>query len=173
MRLRKLKQEDADGMLEWMHDKDIQKSFRASMLNKTRDEVLNFIESAGIIPEDGKDVHYAIADDEDMYLGTISLKEISIVDGTAEYAISLRRCAQGKGIGKRATKMLLDKAFHEYGLQRIYLNVLSDNEHAIAMYEKCGFVYEGEFRKHLFLRGKYCDLKWYAILKEDFEQIKE
>lgn len=169
MNLRKLEKKDAEGMLEWMHDKEIQKCFRASMVNKTREDVLNFIESASIIPEDGQDVHYAVVDDEDIYLGTISLKNICFNDGNAEYAISLRSSAQGKGIGRQATHMLLKKAFEEIGLQRIYLNVLSENKHAISMYEKCGFIYEGEFRKHLFLRDKYYDLKWYAILKEDYE----
>jgi len=46
--------------------------------------------------------------------------------------------------------------------------VLAENKKAIHLYEKCGFVYEGEFRKHLFLKGKFRTLKWYSILREEY-----
>jgi len=41
-------------------------------------------------------------------------------------------------------------------------------ETAHSMYERIGFVYEGAFRKHLFLRGEYKTLKWYSILREEY-----
>lgn len=171
MVLRKLEEKDADGMLEWMKDEDIQKSFRFDTANKTREDVLEFINSAETVPVDGKSIHYAIVDDNNEYLGTISLKDIDMTAKKAEYAISLRKKAQGHGVATEATKEVLRKAFCEFGLERVYLNVLSDNIKAIHLYEKCGFVYEGEFKKHLFLRGKYCDLKWYRMLKEEYIEM--
>lgn len=172
IKLRKLEIKDADGMLEWMHDPEIQKQFRMPMIQKTRMNALDFIKNARIQPENGGSVHYAVADDADTYLGTISLKEINLVDKHAEYAISLRKCAQGHGVGYEATLKLLQIGFEQFGLVRIYLNVLSENISAIHLYEKCGFTLEGEFRNHLFLRGKYRTLKWYGLLKEDYENYK-
>ena len=64
--------------------------------------------------------------------------------------------------------MLLEIAFHELDLERVYLNVLSDNGRAKRFYEKAGFRYEGRFRKHLKLRGEWRDWDWYSILKEEF-----
>lgn len=152
-----------------MEDAEIQKNFRFKSEDVKKEDALRFIEVAETEPIEGKDIHYAIADEHDEYLGTISLKDVDLVARKAEFAISLRRKAQGIGVGTAATKMLLEMAFNKFELERVYLNVLSDNEKAIHLYEKCGFIYEGEFRKHLFLRGEYKSLKWYSILKEDFE----
>ena len=168
LRLRKLEEKDAEGMLEWMKDPDINKSFRFSTNNKDLQDVLCFIRAAETLPAEGKSIHYAIADKNDEYLGTISLKNINLTDKNAEYAISLRAEAQGKGIAAQATKLLLKKAFEDYNLERVYLNVLADNIKAIKLYEKTGFVYEGEFRKCLFLRGGYKNLKWYSILRDEY-----
>lgn len=169
MRLRKLEEKDADGMLEWIQDPETQKRFRFSIEGKDQESVLNFIRKANTDFIDGKDIHYAITNEDDEYLGTISLKNIDMADKNAEYAISLRKMAQGKGIAKEATHEILKIAFGQYELERVYLNVLSDNKRAIHLYEKCGFVYEGEFRKHLFLRGEYRTLKWYSMLKEEWK----
>lgn len=168
IRLRTLERKDCDGMIEWMHDEEIARSFQKNMKDKTRADVLNFIASAKSIPLDGEDMHYAIVDEADEYLGTISLKSINLKDGNAEYAISTRKKVWGKGVAQKATKELLNIAFKELNLEKVYLNVLSDNVRAIRLYEKCGFQPEGEFRNHLYLEGKYKNLKWYAILRKEY-----
>lgn len=172
MRLRALKVEDAEGMLEWMHDPDIQQFFQFSAQEKTYEDVLRFIHDAETLPIDGRNIHFAIADENDEYLGTISLKNVDLTARSAEYAICLRKCAQGKGIAFWATNQILKMAFEEYHLQRIYLNVLSDNKMAIRLYEKCGFTYEGAFRRHLFLKGEFKTLYWYSILDNEFFESK-
>lgn len=166
--LRRLEEKDAQGMLEWMQDTEIQKRFLFSSKSFTEEDVLKFIREAETQPMEGKSIHLAITDETDEYLGTISLKNVELLAKKAEYAISLRKKAQGMGVGTEATKKILEAAFNRFGLERVYLNVFSDNERAIHLYEKSGFVYEGEFRKHLFLRGEYKSLRWYGMLKEDF-----
>lgn len=171
IKLRELKEKDAPLMLEWMHDKDIAKSFRRDMSEMRLEDTLKFCKTAqhGNELNDGEDRHFAIVDEQDEYLGTISLKGISLQDRSAEYAISTRRKAHGKGIAYEATKLILHKAFKEYGLHRVYLNVLSENEAAIRLYERCGFQYEGKFRHHLNLNNSgYADLCWYGILEDEF-----
>lgn len=168
IRLRKLQEKDAPFMIEWMHDSEIQKCFQRPMGEKTLADVIVFIRSASNEFQDGKSMHYAIVDQTDEYMGTISLKDIDTNSHKAEYAISLRKKAQGKGVATEATKEILKVAFEKYGLGRVYLNVLEDNHKAIKLYEKCGFVYEGEFRKHLLLRGEYKTLKWYSMLREEY-----
>lgn len=172
MELRRLEEKDAEGMLEWMHDIEISQHFRDDMLSKTKEDVLEFIRRADIVPRNGTNLHYAVVGEKDEYLGTISLKAINWRDRNAEYAISLRRIAQGKGVGYTATVKILDIAFNELGLEKIYLNVLSGNSRAIRLYEKCGFILEGEFRNHLYLREQYQNLRWYGMLREDYEKIK-
>ena len=164
MRLRKLEEKDAVWMLEWMHDPDINRFFAADFNSNKMESVLEFINRG----EDSKNVHYACVNDEDEYLGTVSLKNIDYSAKNAEYAISFGKRAHGTGAAFFATKEILKIAFEKLGLERVYLNVLSENIRANRFYEKFGFIYEGEFKKHINIRGELKDLKWYRMLKEEF-----
>lgn len=172
--LRELKVEDAPLMLEWMHDKDIQNGFKKNMLSATLEDAKNFCNNASIpeIITEGSSIHFAIENDKGEYLGTISLKNISIDNHSAEYAIALRKKVQGHGIAMKATGLLLKKAFSDYKLHRVYLNVFSNNKTAIKLYERCGFTYEGEFREHIRVGDKYMNWKWYGILASEFDFSK-
>ena len=172
IKIRQLKEKDAPLMLEWMHDSVIQKCFRKSMLDYTIDDALEFIGKSEIPKEvkSGDNLHFAVVDEiDDCYLGTISLKNVDLENGTAEYAIVIRKAFHGKGIGFQATRLILEKAFYEIGLHRVYLSVYSNNVGAAKLYERCGFVCEGEFREHFLLNSKYVGWKWYGILKEEFD----
>jgi diamine N-acetyltransferase len=67
-----------------------------------------------------------------------------------------------------ATIKILEIAFCELELERVYLNVISSNIRAKRFYEKAGFRYEGCFRKHLQLQGDWFDWDWYAVLKDEY-----
>ena len=170
--LREIKEKDAPLMLEWMHDPDVQKGFKKNMLAMTLDDAKQFCRNATIPDKltDGANLHFAIVDHDDEYLGTISLKNIDLNNGSAEYAVTTRKVAQGKGVAYAATGLLLRKAFKEYGLHRVYLNVLSNNAVAMRLYERCGFTYEGEFREHLKIGNEYMNWKWYAILENEYDE---
>lgn len=168
MRLRELELKDVQGMLEWMHDPKVNIYFRFSPENRTQDMVEQFITQAKQDMKQKKNYHFAIVTDDDEYMGTISLKNVDWQAGVTEYAICLRSKAQGKGIGTWATNTLLQYAFEELKLNRVFLNVLSDNDTAIRLYEKCGFRYEGIFKNHICVRNVVKSLKWYAILKEEW-----
>lgn len=170
IRLREIQEKDAPYMLEWMHDPAIQENFKKNMLSATLEDVKAFCTEAKIPSEikNGDNLHFAIVDEADEYLGTISLKDISVDNGSAEYAIATRTKVHGRGIASEATNLLLKKAFREYNLHRVYLNVLAENTAAIRLYERCGFTFEGEFREHLKMRGKYMNWKWYGILENEF-----
>ena len=65
---------------------------------------------------------------------------------------------------------MLKHAFENLNLNRVELTVLSDNEVAKHLYEKCGFIYEGRKRKSIYKRGKFVDILIYSILREEFER---
>lgn len=174
IKLRELEDKDAEYMLEWMHDVEIQRSFKKDMINMTREDVLEFIAHSKVPTKlfDNANVHFAIVNNQDEYLGTISLKNIELINRSAEYAIATRKKAHGRGIAYRATGLLLKKAFGDYGLHRVYLNVLENNQSAIRLYERSGFILEGEFRECLDIKGKYMNLKWYSMLENEFDAEK-
>ena len=159
--LRPLRAEDAPLMLEWMQDPTIACFFRFDAISMNEEKCRAFIESTN--REQGS-LHYAIADERDEYLGTVSLKDIS--DGRAEYAISTRRCAHGTGAAMQATKEILRIAFDELGLESVFLNVLEENLRANAFYLKAGFHYTHTEKNVLELRGQKKALNWYEVNKE-------
>ena len=164
MKLRNLKIQDAPFMLEWMHDDELVQFFQANFRGKNVSDCEAFILTA----EDEYNRNWAICNDEDEYLGTVSLKRIDRKNGVAEYAIAMRKCALGTGASRYGTQEVLKIAFEELGLNRVYLNVLEDNVRANKFYEKMGFVYEGTFKEHVFVNGKYRNLKWFAMTKTDY-----
>lgn len=62
--------------------------------NFTEEDIKKFIDNGN---ESSKNIHYACVDEEDNYLGTISLKNIDIRNKNAEYAISFCKFAHGTG----------------------------------------------------------------------------
>ena len=150
-----------------MHDPEINCFYTDAVRQATRESVEAFIVASHVQSKEGSAYHYAIVDAGDEYLGTISLKNTEKIKG-AEYAVSLRRCYQGKGIAAFATKEILRIAFVELGLNRVYLNVLSDNLHANRFYEKNGFRYEGESVNCIMIDGELKSLKWYAMLGSEY-----
>ena len=175
IKLRELRKDDAEPMLDWMHDPVSQRGFQRDIIHTTLEEAEKFCIDAKLPDsiKEGISCHFAIADyDTDEYFGTVSLKDISIRHSHGEYAIALCPKARGRGIAGAATLLLLDKAFSEYRLNRVFLSVLPDNESAIRLYEKCGFKYEGSFRRHIRRGEEFLDWKWYGILREEYERSR-
>lgn len=132
--LRKLRQTDAPLMLEWMHDEDVVRFMKADFRNKTLHDCEMFIESAH---RDINNIHLAAADDSDTYMGTVSLKNID--HASAEFAITMRKAAMGKGYAAEAMKQIIDKGFHDLGLEHIYWYVRPENKRAVRFYDKNGY----------------------------------
>lgn len=171
MRLRKLEEKDIPYMLEWMHDRSINCFFRFDAEAQTTESVRSFIQKANT--NENNEVHFAIASDEDTYMGTVSLKNIDQEVHQAEYAISVRKAFHGKSTASFATQEILKYAFDILGLNRVYLNVLPENIRAYKFYEKFGFVFEGEFFEAICIKGKIMNLKWYRLLKREYEALME
>lgn len=103
-------------------------------------------------------------------VGIIGLLSIDKINNKAEYYICVGETEyKGKGIATSASNILLSFGFNTIGLNKIYLNVDSENNAACHLYEKIGFLCEGVFKKDLMHRGRYIDRKRYAMLKENFD----
>lgn len=74
----------------------------------------------------------------------------------------------GKGYGTDALNILLRYAFMELNLWRVSLGVFEYNPRAIRSYEKAGFQHEGRSRKNLNHEGKYWDIHFMGILRDEW-----
>lgn len=165
--IRKLEEKDLPYMQEWMQDKVVTANLKADFASMTQEKIGDFISKASKQNIDDNNVHFAIVDDKDEYMGTISLKNINYDDKNAEYAIVTRAIAHGKGYANRATNEILKYGFEKLGLEKIYLYVSIDNLAANKFYLKCGFKEEGVFRKHISINGILTDIRWYSMLREE------
>ena len=131
MKLRKLERKDAPFMLEWMHDPTIVENLQANFAEKTLEDCIQFIDNAA---DSALDMHMAIADDNDEYMGTVSLKHIG--QGTAEFAITVRSVAQGKGYAQYGMQKILAYGIRDLGLEAVYWCVSPENGRAVRFYDK-------------------------------------
>ena len=166
MFLRKLEQNDAEYMLEWMLDKDLTENLMADFQNKKLKDCDAFIKHA--LMDESVNLHRAICSEDNEYLGTVSLKNIDSRSQNAELGIALRKKAVGNGTATFATKQILKIAFEELHLSKVYLCVASCNRRAIKFYDKFGFIQEGCFREHVYIAKQKQDLLWYGILREEY-----
>ncbi len=74
------------------------------------------------------------------YIGNIQLLDIDSNEGSYHIFIGEKEY-WGKGIAQQATRLILNYAFTEIGLQQVVLEVNVSNLAAIAVYKKMGFLY--------------------------------
>ena len=72
---------------------------------------------------------------------------------------------QGKGVGTALLRAAIDLADNWLNLSRLELEVYTDNEPAIRLYERFGFEREGTLRQHAFRNGHYVDAYLMARLR--------
>ncbi|MEF8854999.1 MAG: GNAT family protein [Haloarculaceae archaeon] len=75
---------------------------------------------------------------------------------------------QGEGYIPEATALLLDHAFGEARLNKVWAMVIEPNEPSQGVLEKLGFQREGTYRKENWYEGAYVDSYRYAMLAEDW-----
>jgi len=102
-------------------------------------------------------------------LGLVELDGIIWQHGTSSLSIAIgEKGERGKGYGTEAMALILDFAFRELNLHRVFLTVFSYNTAAIALYEKLGFYREGAHREHLQRDGQRYDMLLYGILRQEW-----
>ncbi|MCR4425752.1 MAG: GNAT family N-acetyltransferase [Firmicutes bacterium] len=106
-------------------------------------------------------------------IGEIELTEIAWRSGDAELIIRIGdRRFWGRGYGTDAVAAMLDVAFEEMNLRRVYLRVCEDNPRATKCYEKCGFRREGVVSRRLGDGQEPRVIVLMTIMREDYLRLK-
>ncbi|MBC3986111.1 GNAT family N-acetyltransferase [Streptomyces sp. AC536] len=100
------------------------------------------------------------------YLGEMALTEVDPDNESAALRISLAPRARGRGAGPEAIRLLLDHAFGQVRLHRVWLEVFAFNDRARRAYERCGFHVEGRLRHAFHWAGERHDTLVMAALNE-------
>lgn len=171
MYLRNLKLKDAPLMLSWMHDEDVVGKLHTNFVSKTLQDCESFIVSSQDMTNDA---HFAIASDEDEYMGTVSLKHIDKKSSSAEFAIVVRRESMGRGYSWFGMEAIIEKAFSEFNLESVYWCVSRENQRAVRFYDKHNFHEAVDISVDILERYPGVEnLKWYSVLKGDVLDDRE
>jgi diamine N-acetyltransferase len=118
-----------------------------------------FLTSDPITPEQHQEwfLRYRDRDDDFVFVieetevlkrpvGQVSLYHVDWLRGRAEYGrlIIGEQKARGRGLARRVTTLLVDHAFGPLGLRELYLECLSENHRALAVYSDTGFKVVGQ-----------------------------
>jgi len=78
----------------------------------------------------------------------------------------------GQGYARDAVMTLLAYAFDRLDLHQVELWTLADNDRALSMYAKCGFVEEARLRERSFKQGRWVDRVVMSVNREEFERTR-
>ncbi len=167
--LREFRQEDISGLRSWVNDAATTRYLSGAFTKpQTWEQSETFL--SNILNGSAGGVNLVIADRESRrYLGQCNLFMIDQTARHAELAIILAPDSVGRGYGTEAVGLLLDFAFRQLNLNRVYLKVHADNARAIRCYEKCGFRLEGRLREQIYRDGRYEDVLEMGVLRREFE----
>lgn len=87
--------------------------------------------------------------------GLVELVEINHIHRRAEFQIIISPEHQGRGLATCAARLAMDYGFTVINLYKLYLIVDKENVKAIHIYEKLGFMVEGELIHEFFINGEY------------------
>lgn len=80
----------------------------------------------------------------------------------------LDRALWGKGFMPEAGRALVDFAFHEKSLRRVFLECDPRNVPAVRVAEKLGMQREGLLREHVRIKGEWVDSLFYGVLAREW-----
>jgi RimJ/RimL family protein N-acetyltransferase len=171
VRLRRYEKEDIERVLGWINDRELTR-FLAARYPFSRVQEEDWIDRVSKQPpSEGMSLAIELLADS-RHIGSIGLHGVRWEDRHASLGIMIgEKDCWNQGYGTDAIATLLRFAFDEMNLNRVTLDVLTDNERAIASYRKCGFVPEGTLRQAYYQEGRYRDLLAMGVLADEFRAL--
>lgn len=117
---------------------------------------------------DNAERRFVVENESRELIGLVELIEIDYIHRSGEFQIIITPEHQGKGFAETLINKALDYSFTILNLHKIYLHVATENEKAIHLYEKAGFIEEGHLVQEFFINGQYRDVKRMYILQNKY-----
>lgn len=102
------------------------------------------------------------------FIGLVRMDEYDPINRSIRVGADVVQTQRGHGYGIKIYQALKRYCFDTLNVHRLWLAVLSTNDHAIRLYEKQGFKIEGRYREAVFRDGKYVDYILMSILDAEY-----
>ncbi|MFT6922931.1 MAG: ribosomal-protein-alanine N-acetyltransferase [Crocinitomicaceae bacterium] len=162
VQLRHFRLEDKERLIELGNNSNISDNLTDGFPHPYTDEAaIKFINET---LQDDPIGHFAI-EESGIYVGNIGLHPSKdIYRFNAEIGYFIGEPYWNRGIATKAIKIITRYGFEKMNLNRIYAGVFDYNPSSARVLEKCGFEYEGLFKKALFKNGEFHDELRYAFV---------
>ena len=150
--------------LSWLNDPEVNKYLEVKKEN-TMNELIAYVEDMVKAR-----IHFwgIVIRENNKHIGNIKIDPINTKHLYAEYGIMMGDKEEwGKGYAKEASKAIVDFCFESLKLRKVNLGVVKENEAAVNLYKKLGFIVEGEFKKHVLVENKPKDIIRMAIFNPE------
>lgn len=169
VRLRKMAIEDVSIYHEWRNDIEVMQYTSPSLDVFTYADTENFVNA--ITGSHNSKGYMIVEMSTGKPIGVTSLINIDYSNRNAECIIDIGdKDYWSKGFGREAFQLLLEYAFNELNLHKVYLRVFSYNDRAIRLYQKLGFQEEGKLKEQLYRNGSWHDILFMGLLKSKYGQ---
>lgn len=150
VQIRKITIQDASISYIWRNDQEIWKTTGRNWNKKvTQNDELEWIKK---VINDKSRLTFAICIGENQeYVGNVQLTDIDEIKGVFHIFIGNKNF-WGKGIGKEATKLLLEYAEQNLSIKYIFLKVLKTNKKAYNIYKNAGFIFIKEVNQYIHMK---------------------
>lgn len=79
---------------------------------------------------------------------------------------------RGRGLARALEYSLYEYVFEEMNFNKLWCEVLKQNEKVIKIHQKYGSEIEGELKQHIYKNGEFHDVVRMAITKDKWDRIK-
>jgi UDP-4-amino-4,6-dideoxy-N-acetyl-beta-L-altrosamine N-acetyltransferase len=79
---------------------------------------------------------------------------------------------RGRGIGGYVELLMIERAFGEFGLAKLWCEVLESNKGVVRMHQRFGFKEEARLRRHILKNGAWEDVLGLGLLADEWREAR-
>jgi UDP-4-amino-4,6-dideoxy-N-acetyl-beta-L-altrosamine N-acetyltransferase len=168
IRLRAFEDADAERLLRWRNDPEVSRWMYDSH-RVTPDEHARWFDR---VRHDEPDHRYRVVELDGVASGTSNLTQIDPTRRSCTWGGYIAPASIGRGIGRAALGLALVDAFEALALNRVWIEVLSDNDRALHLYESTGFTREALLRQLVWRDERPADVVGLSMLQSEWHELR-
>lgn len=158
---------DLPHIMSWVNDREVMQYFALRQTQITEEEERRYLE--GILASKNDRLfsvfESATGDEPEAYVGQCSINQIYWPARNGRVFLVVQKSMQHGGRGAEMLRLLVERAFGELDLHKLWLIVRRSNLRAQAMYLRAGFEFEGVLRDEYCVNGQFYDMVRMGIVR--------